>query len=95
MTEPLGTIVADEVIFRVVRVRLAEGMFLIDAETDQGDRDFGGGLVDCTVFGSDGQEVLSLSLPIARLHTRGGQAWMTFPVHIMEVESVSNRYRGE
>jgi hypothetical protein len=85
VTEPLGTIVADEVIFRVVRVRLADGMFLLDAETEQGDRDFGGGPVDFTVFGSDGREVLSLSLPIERLHTRGGQAWMTLPVHINEV----------
>jgi hypothetical protein len=87
--EPLGTIVADEVIFRIVRVRLSGGMVLLDAETERGDTDFGGGLTDCTVFGADGREVLSLPVHIARLHTRDGQAHMTLPVHINEVVASS------
>ena len=96
MADVLGTVVVDEVIFHIKGVRLEEGLFLIDAETERGDTDFGGGLTDCTVFGSDGQEVLSLTLPVAKLHTRDGRAWMTVPVHIKEVvgaSGFSGRYK--
>jgi hypothetical protein len=83
----LGTIVVDEVIFRIKRVRIVEGKFILDAETKRGDSDFGGGLVDCTVFGSDGLEVLSLRLSIAKLHTRDGKARISLPVHIYDVSA--------
>ena len=83
----LGTIVVDEIIFGVVGVRLGEGMFLLDAVTERGTVDFGGGLVDCTVFDSDGREVLSLTLPLPRLRTHDGHAYVTLPVYISEAVS--------